>query len=298
MSNTLINPNKILLNAIENKNYELIYKAFSLGAPINDKTQYSNTLFLKSWHKIINLGDIGIIEKIDKAYPFKPLYYFQNLLTSVILNNKDCFDFFLKKCIDYKVNLNNKSGIILSNVCKVSPLSFYEENFEKFSTVDYYLSQLLKQNIDLNSTTKHPLVGLADNNNFHSWKFLYMHLKKQKNYDFSKEQEKIIIHSLYKFLNNNNFFSQEIQFFLNEFDKKFIFNHGLKKISHPSYKGNDLDTFCLEMFSQEPELFLEKVHTLGKNNHTFSKLINKILLFDKLESNLNVKNLKNKVLKI
>ena len=69
---------------------------------------------------------------------------FQNLLTSVIINNKDCFDFFLKKCIDNKVNLNDKFGVILSNTCKVSPLSTYEENFEKSYTADYYLKELLK----------------------------------------------------------------------------------------------------------------------------------------------------------
>lgn len=297
MLEIMSNCNKLLLTGIESKDYALINEALNKGAPIYDKTLFSNNLLFKSWHIIIQLGDIGIIERIYNAYAFKPSHHFQNLLTSVIINKKESFDFFLDKCIQSNVNLNDKFGIILANTCKASPFSTYEEDFKKHFTCDYYLLKLLKENIDLTKTTTHPLVLLADNNNFHSWKTLYQHIKNQKDYSFPTYQ-KNIVHSLYKFLDKNNFMSEEVQFFLKEFDKKIIFSHGLKKISHPSYKGNDLEVFCLEMFSQEPDLFLKTAHKLGKNNSKFSSTIQKISLFNTLESKLLVQNKKTKGVKI
>lgn len=288
MSEYNSNINHLFLTGIKKRDYALIQKAIDAGAPCNDKTEYSNKLLFKSWNEIINLGDLGIIEMIYACYDFKPGYHFQNLLTSVILTNKEVFDFFLDKCIKSKIDLNTNFGIILSNTCKISPFATYEDNFNKKFTSDYILSQLLNNNIDLNATTTHPLVILAEHNNFHSWNLLYQDMKSKSDYI---TYEKPIIHSLYKFLDKNSFLSEEIQFFFSEFDKKTMFHHGLKKISHPSYKGNDLSGFCLEMFSQEPDLFIKKSKLLGKNNEKFSLTIQKINLFDKLNSNFNEKKI-------
>jgi len=77
-----------------------------------------------------------------------------------------------------------------------------------------------------------------------------------------------------------------------------MFSCGLKKISHPSYKGNDLSLFCLEMFAQEPALFISKSKSLGKNNVDFLSTIQKINLFDKLEDKLIIKKIQSKGIKI
>lgn len=285
MSDNHFNYNALFLTGIKNRDYRLIQQAIDGGAPCYEKNTTSNKLLFKSWGEIISLGDIGIIELIYNCYPFKPGYHFQNLLTSIIVKNKEAFDFFLDKSIKSNVNLNDKFGILLSNTCKISAQTTYEENFEKKFISDYFLNKLLEQNIDLTVTTLHPLAILAQNNNFHSWKLLYDHIKKDTHYDY-KMYEKSIIHSLYAFLDNQSFLSQEVQFFFQEFDSKTMFVNGLKKVSHPSYKGNDLNVFCLEMFSQEPDLFIKKSKTLGKNNEKFSSTIQKIILFDKLDVKL------------
>lgn len=297
MSNFNVNSNSIFLQGLKNRDYSLINHAIDLGAPIYDNSSYSHRLLFKSWHSLIQLGDIGLIQLVDNAYPFKPSHHFQNLLTSIIINNKECFDFFLKKCIHNKVDLNNNFGIILSNTCKVSPHSTYEDDFKKHFTSEYYLSKLLDNSINLTIPTTHPLVILADNNNFHSWQLLYQYMKKQDTYNFI-DNKQCIIHSFYKFLDTHSFSSDEVQFFFKEFNQKTIFSYGLKKVSHPSYKGNNLDIFCLEMFSQEPELFLQKSKTLGKNNLQFSSAVKKIILFHNLDTKLSSTSIKSKGIKI
>lgn len=297
MLNYQLSSNKLLLSGIKQRNYELIHKALQSGGAIYDKTQESSQLFFKSWNNIIELEDIGIIEHIYNAYEFKNLHTFQHLLVSIILNKKDCFDFFLKQCINKKIDLNYKHGILLSNSCKISPFSTYEEDFTKYYNSDYFITKLLNQHIDLNATSKHPLILLAENNNFHSWKILFNHIKSQDNYRY-EQFEKTIVHSLYAFLDNNSFLSEEVQYFFSNFDKKNMFSYGLKKISNSSYKGKDLSTFCLEMFSQEPELFLKRCKQLGKNNEFFLQQIEKIHLFHKLNDKLKEKPQTNKVIKI
>lgn len=297
MSESSLNSNTLLLKGIKSKNYELIHKALELGGASHDKSKDSNTLFFKSWNEIISLDDLSIIKHIYQSYPFKKGYHASNLLTSIILKKKECFDFFLEHCLNNQVNLNDKFGILLSNACQINPFFTYEENFEKNYISDYFISQLLKQNIDLNATTKHPLILLAENNNFHSWKLLFNHIKKNDDYSFTK-YEKAISHSLYQFINQNSFMSEEVQYFFDNFDKKIMFSYGLKKISHPSYKGNDLSLFCLEMFAQEPKLFISKSKSLGKNNSNFLSTIQKINLFDKLDEKFIIKNVKSKGIKI
>lgn len=289
--------NFILLNGIRTKNYSLISKALEMGGAKYDKSKDSNALFFKSWNLIIALDDLDIVEHIYNAYSFKKGYHFSNLLVSIILNKKSCFDFFLNECVKNEVDLNNKFGMLISNSCKVSPLITYEDDFTKKYLSDYFISELLKHDINLDATTKHPLFLLSKNNNFHSWKLLFNHIKKTSDYSF-KKYEKAIVHSFFQFLNCNSFFSEEVQYFFNEFDKKIMFSYGLKKVSHPSYKGNDLSVFCLEMFSQEPELFISKSKTFGKNNEKFLSTIQKINLFDKLNHHLTIKTTKNKGLKI
>lgn len=289
MSNFQYNANELLLSGIKSRNYELIYQAMQLGGAKYDKTKHANTLLFKSWNEIILLNDISIIEHIYNAYNFKSSHHFQNLLVSIILNNKPSFDFFLDHCVRNRVDLNHKHGILLSNACSASPFITYEEDFKKHYTSDHFISKLLEHNIDLNCTSKHPLVLLANKNNFHSWKILFNHIKNKSDYQYENFKTPII-HSLYEFLDRNNFLSDEVQYFFNNFNKKIMFSYGLKKISHPSYKGNDLATFCMEMFSQEPDLFLSRSKQLGKNNENFSEQINKINLYNKLNHKLPEKN--------
>ena len=277
--------NDTLLSGIINNNHALIYNAIQQGAPYYDQNKSAHALFLKKWYDIIKLNDIGIIELIYSKYPYKNGHKLNHLLSSICINKKDSFDFFLNECVKSKADLNSKFGILLSNTCKMSPLVTYfdDESYSQKYVSDYCIQKLLNHNIDLNITTTHPLVILSKNNNFHSWKLLYQHIR-DNNLVETKLLKKYIIHSLFNFLNNNSFLSNEIQFFFNEFDKKFIFSAALKKISHPSYKGNELELFCIEMFNQEPDLFLEKSKKLGINNEFFKDTIQKIFLFDKLNN--------------
>lgn len=297
MSNFQYNSNELLLSGIKSRDYEIISHALQLGGARYDKTKHSNSLLFKSWHEIISLNDIGIIEHIYQSYDFKNSHHFQNLLISIIVNKKESFDFFLEKCVKNHVNLNHKHGILLSNACKVSRFTTYEEDFRKHYTSDHFIAKLLQNNVDLNVTSQHPLVLLAEENNFHSWELVFNHIKNNENYQY-ENFKKTIIQSLYGFLNKNKFLSEEVQYFFNHFDKKTMFSYGLKKISHPSYQGNDLATFCMEMFSQEPELFLSRSKVLGKNNDNFCSQIKKINLFIKLDNKLIQKKQSQTLLKI
>lgn len=279
-----IHPNKIFLSGIKSRNYELIQKGIDLGAPFKDKSIESTNLYFKSWNDIIKLNDIGIIELIYNTYPFKNGYHFSNLLSSIILKQKDSFDFFLNKCVSNNANLSDNYGILLANTCNISPLITYEKDiFEKDLLCNYFLEKLIENKIDLNSTVKHPLLILSNNFNFSSWIKLFEYIEKENNY-FFENYEKIIYNSFSNFLNNFDIDSQEIQFFFDKFDNENLFVRGLKKISHPSYTGQDKTKFCLKMYEQFPELFLKKIKTIGKNNPEFVSHVNKISFYDKINN--------------
>lgn len=289
MHNT--HPNKLLLSGIKSRNYELIQQAINLGAPFKDKSVESNELYFKSWNNIIKLNDVGIIELIYATYPFKNGYHFSNLLSSIILKQKESFDFFLNKCVSNNANLSENYGILLANTCNISPLITYEKDiFEKDLLCNYFLEKLIENNIDLNSTVKHPLLILSNNSNFSSWVKLFEYIKKDKNYSF-ENYESIIYNSFSNFLNTFDIETKEIKFFFNNFDNENLFIRGLKKISHPSYTGEDKTKFCLSMYEQFPDLFLKKIKTIGKNNPEFVNNVRKISLFDKINNNLDDKKL-------
>lgn len=297
MSESLINVNAIFIQGIENRDYTLIQQSFNLGGAVYDKNKESHKLLFNLWHKIIALNDLDVIQNIYQSYPFKSGHHFSNLLISIVLNKKESFDFFLTHCKNDASHFDDKYGILINNACKVSSLITYEEDFDKHYLSDYFISQLLKQNINLEVTTSHPLITLAKNNNFHSWQLIFNHIKNTNNYDF-KKYKKIIISSFYQFLNQNSFLSEPIQYFFSQIDKKILFYAGLKKVSHPSYKGNDLETFCLEMYSQEPQLFISKSKSLGKKNLHFLSTFQKVQLFNQLNEQTPLKNIIQKGIKI
>ena len=139
---------------------------------------------------------------------------------------------------------------------------------------------------------------LSNNFNFSSWIKIFDCI--QKNSDYSFEQyEKIIYNSFSNFLNHFDIDSKEIQFFFDNFEHEALFIRGLKKISHPSYKGEDKTKFCLKMYEEFPDLFLKKIKTIGKNNPEFFSNVNKISFYNKVSNNLMTeKTLKTKGVKI